>query len=61
MLNFFPPYLAGYLARLRSPEEGQGLAEYALTLTFIAVVAIVAATFIGADISSLISKLATSL
>jgi Flp pilus assembly pilin Flp len=37
-------------------EEGQGLAEYALILTFIAVVAILALTFLGTQISSLLSN-----
>jgi Flp pilus assembly pilin Flp len=37
-------------------EEGQGLAEYALILTFIAVVAILALTFLGTQISELLSK-----
>jgi Flp pilus assembly pilin Flp len=36
-------------------EEGQGLAEYALILTFIAVVAILALTFLGKQISDLLS------
>jgi Flp pilus assembly pilin Flp len=43
------------LGALRS-EEGQGLAEYALILTFIAVVAILALTFLGTQISSLLSN-----
>jgi pilus assembly protein Flp/PilA len=60
MLNLFVPYLSGLLARMRN-EEGQGLAEYALILFFIAVVAIAALTFLGSDISSLLSKVATSL
>lgn len=42
-------------------EEGQGLAEYALILFFIAVVAIAALTFLGSDISSLLSRVANSL
>jgi pilus assembly protein Flp/PilA len=42
-------------------EEGQGLAEYALILFFIAVVAIAALTFLGSDISSLLSQVANSL
>jgi pilus assembly protein Flp/PilA len=42
-------------------EDGQGLAEYALILFFIAVVAIAALTFLGSDISSLFSQVATSL
>jgi Flp pilus assembly pilin Flp len=60
MLNFFVPYLSNLLARTRE-EDGQGLAEYALILAFIAVVAIAALTFLGSDISSLLSKVATSL
>jgi pilus assembly protein Flp/PilA len=42
-------------------EEGQGLAEYALILAFIAFVAVAALTFLGSDISSLLSKIATGL
>ena len=60
MLNFFVPYLSAILARIHE-EDGQGLAEYALILAFIAVVAILALTFLGSDISSLLSKVATSL
>jgi Flp pilus assembly pilin Flp len=52
--------LMNIAASLRN-EEGQGLAEYALILFFIAVVAIAALTFLGSDISSLLSKVATSL
>jgi Flp pilus assembly pilin Flp len=54
------PYLSGILARAHE-EDGQGLAEYALILAFIAVVAILALTFLGSDISSLLSKVATGL
>jgi Flp pilus assembly pilin Flp len=57
-------YLAGLRARLMVVlvgEEGQGLAEYALILAFIAVVAIAALTFLGSDISSLLSKVANEL
>jgi Flp pilus assembly pilin Flp len=42
-------------------EEGQGLAEYALILTFIAVVAILALTFLGTQISTLLSNVAGDL
>ena len=42
-------------------EDGQGLSEYALILFFIAVVCIAALTFLGSDISSLLSNVATSL
>jgi Flp pilus assembly pilin Flp len=42
-------------------EEGQGLAEYALILFFIAVVAVAALTFLGSDISSILSQVANAL
>lgn len=40
---------------LPHPEGGQGLAEYALILALIAVVAILALTFLGTAISSILS------
>jgi pilus assembly protein Flp/PilA len=52
--------LSNLVAAMRE-EEGQGLAEYALILFFIAVVAIAALTFLGSDISSLLSQVANSL
>jgi pilus assembly protein Flp/PilA len=36
-------------------DEGQGLAEYALILSLIAIVAILALTFLGTQISSILS------
>ena len=42
-------------------EEGQTLAEYALILAFIAIVVIVAVTFLGSQIGSLFSKIGTSI
>jgi Flp pilus assembly pilin Flp len=42
-------------------EAGQGLAEYALILFFIAVVAVAALTFLGSDISSVLSQVANAL
>jgi Flp pilus assembly pilin Flp len=42
-------------------EEGQGLAEYALILFFIAVVAVASLTLLGGKISLLLSEVATSL
>jgi Flp pilus assembly pilin Flp len=47
--------LQGTLTGALRREEGQGLAEYALILTFIAVVAILALTFLGKQISDLLS------
>jgi Flp pilus assembly pilin Flp len=60
VLSVFAQYLTGVLGRTRD-EDGQGLAEYALILAFIAVVAILALTFLGSDISSLLSLVATSI
>lgn len=42
-------------------EDGQGLVEYSLILAFIAVVAIVAVTFLGTDLSSALSSIGNAL
>jgi pilus assembly protein Flp/PilA len=49
--------LQAILARIvpRSDEDGQGLAEYALILALIAVVAIVALLFLGSQVSDKLS------
>jgi Flp pilus assembly pilin Flp len=60
MLALFTVNLRGLLARMRE-EAGQGLAEYALILAFIAVVAVLALTFLGSDISTLLSSVANDL
>jgi Flp pilus assembly pilin Flp len=60
MLSLFTVDLRSVLARMRV-EAGQGLAEYALILAFIAVIAVVALTFLGGDISSLLNKVGTDL
>jgi Flp pilus assembly pilin Flp len=49
------------VARIVDGEAGQGLTEYALILFFIAVVAIAALTFLGSDISSILSQVANAL
>lgn len=49
-----------HLLRLDSGEEGQGLAEYALILTFIAIVAIAALLFLGGSLSSVLSMIGDS-
>jgi pilus assembly protein Flp/PilA len=41
-------------------DDGQGLAEYALILALIAIVAIVALIFLGAQVSSIISRIGDS-
>jgi pilus assembly protein Flp/PilA len=53
--------LRSLLARTVREEEGQGLAEYALILVFIAIVAIAALTLLGTNISSVLNSVATKL
>jgi len=60
MLTFLTADLRGILDRFRQ-EAGQGLAEYALILAFIAVVAVLALTFLGSDVSKLLSSVAKDL
>jgi len=48
-----------FVERLRD-EQGQGLVEYALILVLIAIVAILALVFIGGNLSTMLSKVGTS-
>lgn len=49
-------YLTSLFSSIRAgSEKGQGLAEYALILALIAIVAILALTFLGRQISSILS------
>jgi Flp pilus assembly pilin Flp len=48
------------LVRFLKSEQGQGLAEYALILTFIAVLAIVAVAFFGSQVRMLLSDIGIS-
>jgi pilus assembly protein Flp/PilA len=51
-----------YLQSLISRDErGQGLAEYALILALIAVLAIGAVTFLGGEINTILSDVGTSI
>jgi pilus assembly protein Flp/PilA len=56
----FLPALISYL-NLDSDEEGQGLAEYALILALIAIVAILALIFLGGAISNILNNVGKSL
>jgi pilus assembly protein Flp/PilA len=49
-----------FLAAIRRDEEGQGLAEYALILALIAIIAIVALIFLGGQVSTILSKVGSS-
>jgi pilus assembly protein Flp/PilA len=42
-------------------ERGQGLAEYALILALIAVLAIAAVTFLGGEINAILSRVGNSI
>jgi Flp pilus assembly pilin Flp len=44
----------------RRSMAGQGLAEYALILTLIAIIAILSLIFLGSDIQRLLSQVGTS-
>jgi pilus assembly protein Flp/PilA len=52
---------ARILTFFRRDEDGQGLAEYALILALIAVVAIVALLFMGTQVSSKLSVIGSQL
>ncbi len=48
------------LASIRRDEDGQGLAEYALILALIAIVAIVSLLFLGGHISVILNTVGSS-
>jgi Flp pilus assembly pilin Flp len=52
--------LATWRGRQRPVQEGQGLAEYALILVLIAIVAILSLIFLGGTLSMMISNVGTS-
>jgi pilus assembly protein Flp/PilA len=49
------------LATLKRDEDGQGLAEYALILALIAIVAIIALIFLGGQVSTILSTVGASI
>jgi pilus assembly protein Flp/PilA len=54
-VTFNMTYVASRLSAVAGGQEGQGLAEYALILALIAIVAILALTFLGTQISQILS------
>ncbi len=52
--------LNAIISLFQSDEEGQGLAEYALILALIAIVAILALIFLGGQISGILSNVGNS-
>jgi len=55
-----PRSFSALIAFFRSSDEGQGLAEYGLILTLIAIVAIIALIVIGGQVSKMISNVGNS-
>ena len=53
--------LGSSLLSLATDEEGQGLVEYGLILLFVAVVAVLALTFLGTGLSNTLSDIANAL
>ncbi len=53
-------FLTALISSFRRDDEGQGLAEYALILALIAIVAIVALIFLGSQVSTILSKVGSS-
>lgn len=53
--------VAAWLASFRNDERGQGLAEYALILALIAVIAIAALVFLGTRISEILSSIGANI
>jgi len=53
--------LASWIDRVRSDDEGQGLAEYALILALIAVISIIALIYLGTQVSDKLSVIGNAL
>lgn len=54
-------YFMTWLSSVLHKEEGQGLAEYALILALIAVIAIAALVFLGTRISNILSQIGANI
>jgi pilus assembly protein Flp/PilA len=61
MLNNLMRLATTLFARLDREESGQGLVEYGLILSLIALVCVLALTTLGSDVSSLLSSVAAKL
>jgi pilus assembly protein Flp/PilA len=57
----FRTRVAAFFAFIRRDERGQGLAEYALILALIAILAIVALIFMGSQVSDKLSTIGSTL
>ena len=59
--GFVALIFSGQLPLSLEREEGQTLVEYALIIAFIAVIVLVAVTFLGSQISSLFTSIGSAL
>ncbi len=59
-MNIITDTAARFGLALPRDEEGQGLAEYALILALIAIVAILALVFLGTQVSKILSTVGNS-
>ncbi len=53
--------LASWIDRVRTDEQGQGLAEYALILALIAIISIIALLYLGGQISDKLSVIGNAM
>jgi pilus assembly protein Flp/PilA len=60
-MTYISDLVASVARHLTDDEDGQGLAEYALILALIAIVAILALIFLGTQISSQLSDVGNSI
>jgi pilus assembly protein Flp/PilA len=60
MLTYLVNLHSRMVTRLRG-EEGQGLVEYGLIITFVAIVAIAGLTILGNDVSALLEEVGEKL
>jgi Flp pilus assembly pilin Flp len=56
-----PATKGGHVYLILHREEGQGLAEYALILSIIAILAVAALLFISGDLTTLLSSIGSKL
>ena len=54
------PKLLALIPSIRTNEPGQGLAEYALILTLIAMVSVIALIFLGSQVSTMLDTVGQS-
>jgi pilus assembly protein Flp/PilA len=61
MIQMLSTYFDSYSARLRRDEDGQGLVEYALIISLVAIVLIAALNALAVDIGGVFTTITTAL